>query len=151
MNFDFIVWRGNVEDKEKLLTMVNNELIRELDALVHVLEEIRNVPNYVEYNGNNRLAKEILRLVDEDRVSMEFGILARMKELCERMDHIGFGDLVQLNCLLRSSYFEYRINNRKNDHGDVLSKVVSELREKATVVVVAVEVEKGAEIQENNG
>lgn len=138
MNFDFIAERGKVEEKVKLSTLENSELIRELDALVGILEEIRNAPDYVEYDENNRLAKETLRLVDEDRSCMEVGILARMRELCERMDHIGFGDSVQLSCLLRSPYFEYK-NKSHGDH--VLSEVMSELREKAAMVAV----EKGEE------
>jgi len=82
-------------EKEKASGLTNEELLRETEALLTVLEGIGNIPNAASMEGN-RLVSEVATLVEEDGVAVLSEIFLRVNEFRERLVCLGFGEVVEL-------------------------------------------------------
>ncbi|PKU70454.1 putative clathrin assembly protein At4g40080 [Dendrobium catenatum] len=79
-------------------SLLTRDLISELDTLTKFLAEAFSPP---ELPDGNRLLAEVMRVVNEDRITAENGIAIRLGEVRERIDPVGFGDAVELVFVLR--------------------------------------------------
>ncbi|KAG4975360.1 putative clathrin assembly protein At4g40080 [Glycine soja] len=82
-------------EKEKASGLTNEELLRETEALLTLLEGIGNIPNAASMEGN-RLVSEVATLVEEDGVAVLSEIFLRVNEFRERLVCLGFGEVVEL-------------------------------------------------------
>ncbi|XP_020580935.1 putative clathrin assembly protein At4g40080 [Phalaenopsis equestris] len=80
-------------------SLLTRDLIAELDTLVKFLAEASSPPEM--RCGGGRLVAEVEKLVIEDRIAAENGILARLGEVRERIGAVGFADAVELVFVLR--------------------------------------------------
>lgn len=89
------------ENKEhRISSFLNVDLIKELDSLVVLIEEICKVPDNLAAEGD-KLVKEIMGLLLSDYVSSVNEILLRLGEFNERLSSLSFGDSVELVCGLK--------------------------------------------------
>nr|CAD1826958.1 unnamed protein product [Ananas comosus var. bracteatus] len=92
-------------DPDRLASLLNPDLVAELEPLVAVAEEIRRAPAPTSSSSSsplhNMLIRETIRVAEEDRIAAEREIGARVRELRERVDSLGFADSVELACLLK--------------------------------------------------
>ncbi|KAG9450749.1 hypothetical protein H6P81_010714 [Aristolochia fimbriata] len=132
---------GGATGDETLEALSNGDLVKEIDALVGVVEEIGKVPEYA-YFQENRLAGEVVRLVGDESILIQKEILGRVKETRERLGCLSFGDSVELVCVLkRLEDCKQRVlflcsveEKRKLVGGDVLLSLVREMKEKIGMV-----------------
>ncbi|XP_077213185.1 putative clathrin assembly protein At4g40080 [Tasmannia lanceolata] len=83
--------------QEKVSSLTNKDLLKEVEALVGCVEEIGRAPQV----GENRVVGEVVRLVAEDGVATQMEILVRVKEMRERLGCLSFGESIELVCVLR--------------------------------------------------
>lgn len=89
------------ENKEhRISSFLNVDLIRELDSLIVLIEEICKVPDNMAAEGE-KLVKEIMGLLLSDYLSSVNEILLRLGEFNERLSSLSFGDSVELVCGLK--------------------------------------------------
>ncbi|KAG1342306.1 putative clathrin assembly protein [Cocos nucifera] len=86
---------------DRLASLLNRDLLIELEALVSVIEEITRAPASTAAVKGNKLITEAVRVVEEYRVTAEQEMVVRVRELGERIGSLGFADSVELVCLLR--------------------------------------------------
>ncbi|KAF8404669.1 hypothetical protein HHK36_009557 [Tetracentron sinense] len=86
--------------EEKVSALLNRDLLREIDALVGVIEEICRAPDSVHVQGNS-LVYEVMEFVRTDYLSAQNEILLRVIEFRERLDSLSFGESVELVCTLK--------------------------------------------------
>ncbi|KAH7511580.1 hypothetical protein ACOSP7_010214 [Xanthoceras sorbifolium] len=108
-------------DKEdKVLALLNSDLLREMDVLVGFVEEICNAPSSLHLQTKN-LVYEIVRLVSEDYRFIQREIFIRIVELGDRMTSLSVGGLTQfLTAMKRFEDCKERlsllfVNRKKND------------------------------------
>lgn len=87
-------------DPDRLTSLLNADLIAEIDCMVKVAEEMGRRPDTAAVE-ENKLVMEVVRVVAEERAGIERGILARVQEVKERVDELGFADVVELACLFK--------------------------------------------------
>ncbi|KAJ7945445.1 putative ENTH/ANTH/VHS superfamily protein [Quillaja saponaria] len=96
--------RSITEDKEareqKVSSLLNNDLLRETDSLVGLVEENCRNPDSVHASGN-KLVDEIINLASEDCVSTITEVSIRVNEFNERIGSLTFGEAVDLVCNLK--------------------------------------------------
>lgn len=91
------------------------------------------------------LVVEVCRLVEEERVRVEGGVLARVREVKERVGELGFGDCVELVLLVRRveecgvhtkgwDLFWSEVKEVGERVGEVVGRKEEEEREKRRVV-----------------
>ncbi|KAJ8505600.1 hypothetical protein OPV22_006486 [Ensete ventricosum] len=130
------------DDQERITSLLNQDLISELDALVGIVEEMAGVPEMVAVEGS-RLVAEAMRLVEADRVAAEQEIEIRVREMEERLGSLRFADSVELVCLLRRlENCRYRPWDRKPTVGDWFWAGVWDLMDRAEKVVLRKEEEE---------
>ncbi|KAJ8771201.1 hypothetical protein K2173_025954 [Erythroxylum novogranatense] len=102
------------KDKEegRVLALMNSDLLREIDSLVGLLEEICQRPDGLHLQ-NKSLVGEITNMVGEDYLSAINDILIRLSEFNERLGCLSFGDSVELACVLK------RLENCKEHISDL--------------------------------
>ncbi|XP_068643754.1 putative clathrin assembly protein At4g40080 [Aristolochia californica] len=126
---------------EMVAALSNGDLVKEIDALVGVVEDIGKVPEYA-YFTENRLVGEVMKLAGEESVLTQKEILLRVKETRERLGCLSFGESVELVCVLkRLEDCKQRVlflcsieEKSKLVGGDVLLNLVGEIKEKIGIV-----------------
>ncbi|KAH0853253.1 hypothetical protein HID58_093376 [Brassica napus] len=89
------------EYEDMVSSLTNTDLLRELDALVGLLQEACKIPDIPSCGGGKPLADNIIRLVGEDYVSSVNELYTRLNEFKERSNTLSFGDRVELVCALK--------------------------------------------------
>nr|CAD1826949.1 unnamed protein product [Ananas comosus var. bracteatus] len=119
-------------DPDRLASLLNPDLVAELEPLVAVAEEIRRAPAPTSSSSSsplhNMLIRETIRVAEEDRIAAEREIGARVRELRERVDSLGFADSVELACLLKR--LEGGADRKGTVADDPFWGAVAELRER---------------------
>ncbi|KAG7623532.1 ENTH/VHS [Arabidopsis suecica] len=88
------------EYEEMVSSLTNSDLLREIDALVGLLEEACKIPD-LPFSGGKSLADKITQLVGEDYVSSINELYTRFNEFKERSNTLSFGDTIELVCALK--------------------------------------------------
>ncbi|CAN8328499.1 unnamed protein product [Cochlearia groenlandica] len=88
------------EYEEMVSSLTNTDLLREIDALVGLLEEACKIPD-LPFGGGKSLADKIINLVGEDYVSSINELYTRFNEFKERSNTLSFGDSIELVCALK--------------------------------------------------
>ncbi|THG03605.1 hypothetical protein TEA_006950 [Camellia sinensis var. sinensis] len=84
---------------ERLSSFMTVDLIRDVDSLVGLIEEICKAPDSLHVEGN-RLLDEIMGLVGGDYLSAVNEVSLRLSEFMERLSCLSFGESVELMCCL---------------------------------------------------
>ncbi|WOH02700.1 hypothetical protein DCAR_0522089 [Daucus carota subsp. sativus] len=111
---------NNVKDFENLTGLLSSDLIKEIKALVDIIEEICRAPNDSSTQQNN-LVYEAMKLVSEDYRSTQQKIYSRLTELEDRVKGLNSGELDELiNCLKKVEESKERlvdlfVNRKRND------------------------------------
>ncbi|XP_057783847.1 putative clathrin assembly protein At4g40080 [Salvia miltiorrhiza] len=84
----------------RISSFLNLDLIKELDSLIVLIEEICRAPDNLAAEGGE-IVKEITSLFINDYLSSVNELLLRLTELSERLDSLSFGDSVELACALK--------------------------------------------------
>ncbi|XP_022740053.1 putative clathrin assembly protein At4g40080 [Durio zibethinus] len=89
-------------DKEegKVSSLINSELLKEINSLVNLLEHSSKRADSLHANGNI-LVDEVIRLVGEDYLSSINEVSVRVSELRERLSCLSLVDSVELVCALK--------------------------------------------------
>ncbi|PKA56134.1 Putative clathrin assembly protein [Apostasia shenzhenica] len=85
---------------EWVSSLLNGDLVSEIESLEKLVHEA-SLPPEMPAAAGNRLVAEVVRLVGEDRLTAEHGILVRLREVRERLGSFGFADAVELACVVR--------------------------------------------------
>ncbi|KAJ0252397.1 putative clathrin assembly protein [Hirschfeldia incana] len=88
------------EYEEMVSSLTNADLLREIDALVGLLQEACKIPD-VPFCGGKSLADMITRLVGEDYVSSVNELYTRLNEFKDRSSILSFGDKFELVCAFK--------------------------------------------------
>ncbi|KAA8530796.1 hypothetical protein F0562_005580 [Nyssa sinensis] len=100
----FLCSSSSTVEKEKrdesIPSFVNVDLIRDVDSVVAVIEEICKVPDSFHINGN-KLLDEIMGLLGGDYLSAVGEISLRLSEFNERLSCLSFGESVELISALK--------------------------------------------------
>eukprot|EP00262_Sarcandra_glabra_P008288 TRINITY_DN2163_c0_g4_i1.p1 TRINITY_DN2163_c0_g4~~TRINITY_DN2163_c0_g4_i1.p1 ORF type:complete len:364 (-),score=44.42 TRINITY_DN2163_c0_g4_i1:174-1265(-) len=114
--------------EEKVSGLLNGDLLKEVEVLVGIVQEVCNSPELSCF-GENRLVRGVLRLVDEDNMVTQKEILVRVEEIRERLvSCVSYGDSVELVCVLK------RLESCRERVGDLLMGLVGEVKERAVLV-----------------
>uniref|UniRef100_A0A7C9CIL3 ENTH domain-containing protein n=1 Tax=Opuntia streptacantha TaxID=393608 RepID=A0A7C9CIL3_OPUST len=114
--------------KEIIASLLCKDLLREIDGLINVLEEICKSPDCVQLEGN-RLLIEVMGLVGEDYFTTIDEIVIRVEEFKERLSCLSFVDSVELVCALK------RLEDCKDRLGSLFEVTGSGLVEDLWVLV----------------
>ncbi|KAB2061560.1 hypothetical protein ERO13_A10G087400v2 [Gossypium hirsutum] len=87
-------------EEDRVSSLINTELLKEINSLGNLIEQIAKKPDSSNSNGNV-LVDAVLGLVGEDYLSSINEISIRVSEFKERLDCLGFVDSVELVCALR--------------------------------------------------
>ncbi|GMP80386.1 hypothetical protein CsSME_00035502 [Camellia sinensis var. sinensis] len=118
-------------------TLLNSDLIRDVDVLVGLVEEICRAPDSLHFQQYD-LVYEVVNLVGEDYRSTQQQIVIRLGECGERIGGLSSGELVELTrCLKRLEECRERlvvvfVNRKRND---AFWDLVGETKVKAERVV----------------
>lgn len=121
------------EYEDMVSSLTNTDLLREVDALVGLLQEACKIPD-IPFSGGKPLADKITRLVGEDYVSSVNELYSRLNEFKERSNTLSFGDTVELVCALKrhesskERLSEIWCGNWKRSWLDGLWSLVSEVK-----------------------
>ncbi|KAF7072938.1 hypothetical protein CFC21_078004 [Triticum aestivum] len=88
-------------DPEHLTALPNPHLVSELAAFASVAAAVRQAPPPSCAPQAHALVWEAIRLAEEDRVTAERNIAARVREMSERIDTLGLADAMELVCVLK--------------------------------------------------
>uniref|UniRef100_A0ACD5XT11 Uncharacterized protein n=1 Tax=Avena sativa TaxID=4498 RepID=A0ACD5XT11_AVESA len=88
-------------DADYLTALPNPHLVSELSAFASVTAAVRQAPPPSCAPQANALIWEAVRLAEEDRVTAERNIAARVREMGERLDTLDLADAMELVCVLR--------------------------------------------------
>lgn len=92
--------RDKDQEEEKVSSMLDRDLLKEIDSLVGVIEETSKVPDYLHVEGN-KLVSEVMEFVHHDYVCAINKVSLRISEFEERLSLMSFGDSVELTCALK--------------------------------------------------
>lgn len=90
----------DINNEEKVSALLNKDLLKEIDSLVGLLEEISERPDLSVLHGN-RLAELVVGLVGEDYLSAINEVSIRLSEFRERLSSLSLGDSVELVCAMK--------------------------------------------------
>ncbi|XWS41629.1 hypothetical protein CRYUN_Cryun17cG0098600 [Craigia yunnanensis] len=88
------------EEEDKVSSLINSELLKEINSLVILLEHISKRPDSLHAN-DNILVDEVLGLVGEDYLSSINEVSIRVSEFRERLSCLSFVESVELVCALK--------------------------------------------------
>lgn len=88
------------KDEENLSSLLNRDLIKEIDSVVHLLDEMSQRPESLNEDARI-LENEVTALVCEDSLSAINEVSMRVNEFKERLSCLSFVDSVELVCALR--------------------------------------------------
>lgn len=133
-NLGFFLSPAIKKEGESVSSLVNQDLLKELNMLVSLVEEICRAPELLHVQ-ENRLVHEAISLVHEDRSSAQREIMVRVNEIVERVDTLSFGESDELVCVLKryencKDKLQALFVNRKNTLADLLWNLVAELKDK---------------------
>ena len=101
----FLASSSNTTEKdnqeEKISSFMNKDLLKEIVALVGLMEEICKRPDYLDGEGNNKLVDKVMGFVGEDYLSAINEVSVRVSEFKERLSDLSFGDSIELVCALK--------------------------------------------------
>uniref|UniRef100_A0A2N9GR43 ENTH domain-containing protein n=1 Tax=Fagus sylvatica TaxID=28930 RepID=A0A2N9GR43_FAGSY len=127
--------KDNKDKADKVLSLFNSDLSREIDVLVDFTERICEAPD-LHFQRNN-LVYEVVRMVSEDYSLVQSEILVRVVELGNRMENMSYGELTQfLNPLKRLEDCKEKllllfVNREMNDG---LWDLISQMKKKVLMV-----------------
>lgn len=110
----------NFKDFENLTGLLSSDLIKEIKALVDIVEEICRAPDGLITQQNN-LVHEAMKLISEDYRSTQQKIYSRFTELDGQVDRLNSGELDELiMCLRKLEESKERlvvlfVNRKRND------------------------------------
>lgn len=99
-NLGFFLYLSVEKDQERVSSLLNQDLVREFDILVTLVEEICRAPELSNVEAN-RLINEAMNLLTEDKSSVQKQILIRVNELKERLGTLSFSDTIESVCVLK--------------------------------------------------
>ncbi|XAR73451.1 hypothetical protein NMG60_11007422 [Bertholletia excelsa] len=88
------------KEDERVSSFMTTDLIRDVDSLVVLLEEICKLPDSLYVEGY-QLLNEILVFLNGDYLSAVNEVLLRLGEFKERLSCLSFADSVELTCTLK--------------------------------------------------
>lgn len=92
-------------EKEKQVdvvsSMMNDDLIRDVNSLIVVIEELCKVPDGALSLEGNKLLHELIGLVENDYLLCVNEIILRLSEFKERLSHMSLGESFELVCILK--------------------------------------------------
>lgn len=88
------------KEEDKVSALTNSDLLREIDSLTSLTEEICKRPDSFHMQGNE-LMGQIISLVGDDYLSSINEISIRVDEFNQRLSCLSFGESVELVCVLR--------------------------------------------------
>ncbi|KAI3462103.1 hypothetical protein Pfo_018766 [Paulownia fortunei] len=86
--------------EQRISSFLNVDLIKDVDSLVLLIEEICKLPDSLLVEGNI-IVKDIMGLLSNDYLTSVNEVLSRLGELKERLSCLSFGDSVELVCALK--------------------------------------------------
>ncbi|KAJ8557478.1 hypothetical protein K7X08_003103 [Anisodus acutangulus] len=86
--------------EEKISSILNSDLIRDVNSLVQLIEETCKVPDSLLLEGNS-LLYEVIGLLGNDYLSTVNELLIRLSEFKERLGCLSFDDSVELGFILK--------------------------------------------------
>ncbi|XP_065876416.1 putative clathrin assembly protein At4g40080 [Euphorbia lathyris] len=92
--------KGEEEEEDKVSALTNSDLMKEIDSLSKLMEDICKRPEILHMQGNE-LLKQIIFLVGEDYLSSTNEIATRVGEFRQRLSCLSFSDSVELVCVLK--------------------------------------------------
>lgn len=104
----------NKDKEQKVLSLLNSELLNEINVLVDFTERICDAPDSLQVNS---LVFEVMRIVSEDFMLVQSEIFVRVMELGNRMESMIYGtESTQFfNVLKRLEDCKERLNRADND------------------------------------
>ncbi|XP_042501054.1 putative clathrin assembly protein At4g40080 [Macadamia integrifolia] len=127
------------QDRDKVSALLNYDLLKEVDALVGVIEEIYRAPESLFAQGN-RLVNEVKSLVKEDYWSAQKEISFQIDELRQRVNSLRFEEAVDLVRLLkrlencREKVLGWLFMNKQNTMVDLFWDSIGDVRTKIGTV-----------------
>ncbi|KAF5749764.1 putative clathrin assembly protein [Tripterygium wilfordii] len=119
-------------DEERVSLLTNPDLLKELDSLVSLLEEICKRPDFLHIHGNE-LVDGVMGLVGEDYLSIINQVLFRVKEVNQRMSGLCFDESVDFVCVLKRledcKEKLFAVCTRKKDFIESLWVLISETKD----------------------
>ncbi|KAK4367002.1 hypothetical protein RND71_014882 [Anisodus tanguticus] len=100
LNTRDIVSAQRDKQEEKISSILNSDLIRDVNSLVQLIEETCKVPDFLLLEGNS-LLYEVIGLLGNDYLSTVIELLIRLSEFKERLGCLSFGDSVELGFILK--------------------------------------------------
>ncbi|KAK8566193.1 hypothetical protein V6N13_021267 [Hibiscus sabdariffa] len=88
------------EQKEKISSLINSQLLKEINSLGNLIEQISSMPDSSHAYGN-LLVEEVVGLVGEDYLSSINEVSIRVGEFKERLSCLSFFDSVELVLALK--------------------------------------------------
>lgn len=88
------------KEEEKVSALVNIDLLKEVDSLLSLLEQMCKTPDCLHVRGNP-LVDDIMGLVGEDYLSAINEVSIRVSEFNNRLGCLSLGDSVELACALK--------------------------------------------------
>ncbi|CAK9169702.1 unnamed protein product [Ilex paraguariensis] len=88
------------KEEERVSSSMNLDLIRDVDSLVEVIEELCKLPDSLLVE-DNKLLYEVMGLLRGDYLSAVNEVLLRLSEFKERLSCLSFGESVELTCALK--------------------------------------------------
>lgn len=90
------------KEEERMSSLLNEDLIRDVNSLVGVIEELCKMPdpNFIIIEGN-KLLYEIVTLLTNDYLMTVNELVRRLSEFNERTSCLSFGESVELVCALK--------------------------------------------------
>ncbi|KAJ0097780.1 hypothetical protein Patl1_28275 [Pistacia atlantica] len=80
----------DINNEEKVSSLMNNDLLREIDSSVGLLEEMCKRPDFLHMLGN-KLVEEVMGLVEEDYLLAISEVSIRLSEFRERLSSLSLG------------------------------------------------------------
>ncbi|RZC64370.1 hypothetical protein C5167_008057 [Papaver somniferum] len=87
-------------EKEKVSALLNEELLKEIEVVVGLIEEISKASELLNLK-QSKLVCQVMNLVSEDFYSAQKRIVIRLNEVKERMSNFSFGESVEFNCVMK--------------------------------------------------
>ncbi|KHG29480.1 hypothetical protein F383_11240 [Gossypium arboreum] len=90
----------NEEEEEKVSSLINSQLLKAINSLGNLIEQISRMPNSLHTNGNI-LVDEVLGMVGEDYLASANEVSIRVSEFKERLSCLSVFESVELGFALK--------------------------------------------------
>ncbi|KAI3983791.1 hypothetical protein MKX01_005408 [Papaver californicum] len=118
-------------EKEKVSALLNQELLKEIEVVVGLIEEISKGSELLNLK-QSKLVCEVMILVGEDYYSAQKRIMIRLNEVKERMSNFNFGESVEFNCVMKrlknckEKVLSLFLNHKGVDFWDLVGELMKE-------------------------